>query len=94
MGWKIGDHITLRGTDAGHMQMEFIIIGTIENKRYPNTFMFRRDYLMESRKANGQPDRGHRMEHHRARRTAPPICAAREEHRRAFHQFRLRNPHA
>src|SRR5208283_3701291 len=23
MGWKIGDHITLRGTDAGHMQMDF-----------------------------------------------------------------------
>ena len=56
MGWKIGDHITLRGTDAGHMQMDFIIIGTIENKRYPNTFLFRRDYLMESRKANGLPD--------------------------------------
>jgi putative ABC transport system permease protein len=56
MGWKIGDHITMRGTDAGHMQMDFIIIGTIENKRYPNSFNFRRDYLMESRKANGQPD--------------------------------------
>jgi putative ABC transport system permease protein len=56
MGWKIGDHITLRGTDAGHMQLDFIIIGTIKNKRYPNSFNFRRDYLMESRKANGQPD--------------------------------------
>ncbi len=56
MGWKVGDHITLRGTDAGHMQMDFIIIGTIENKNYPNTFLFRRDYLMESRKANGLPD--------------------------------------
>jgi putative ABC transport system permease protein len=56
MGWKIGDHITLRGTDAGHMQMDFIIIGTIENNRYPNSFNFRRDYLMESRKANGLPD--------------------------------------
>ena len=56
MGWKLGDHITLRGTDAGHMQMEFIIIGTIENQRYPNTFLFRRDYQMESRKANGLPD--------------------------------------
>ena len=55
-GWKLGDHITLRGTDAGHMQMDFVIIGTIENKRYPNTFLFRRDYLMESRKAAGLPD--------------------------------------
>lgn len=56
MGWKVGDHIMLKGTDAGHMQMDFIIIGAIENKRYPNTFLFRRDYLMETRKANGMPD--------------------------------------
>ncbi len=35
MGWKVGDHITLRGTDAGHMQMDFIIIGTIENTALP-----------------------------------------------------------
>jgi putative ABC transport system permease protein len=56
MGWKIGDHITLRGTDAGHMQLDFNIIGTIDNAHYPNTFLFRRDYLMESRKANGLPD--------------------------------------
>lgn len=56
MGWKVGDHLTLRGTDTGHMQMDFIIVGTLENKRYPNTFLIRRDYLMESRKANGQPD--------------------------------------
>src|SRR5580658_5938515 len=56
MGWKIGDHITLRGTDVGHMQLEFIIVGTVENDRYPNTFLFRRDYFMEALKANGQPD--------------------------------------
>ena len=54
--WKVGDHITLRSTDAGHMQMDFIIVATMENKRYPNTFLIRRDYLMESRKANGLPD--------------------------------------
>jgi putative ABC transport system permease protein len=56
MGWKLGDHITLQGTDAGHLQMDFILNGLIENKRYPNTFLLRRDYLMETRKANGQPD--------------------------------------
>ncbi len=56
MGWKVGDHISLLGTDAGHMKMDFIIIGTIDNTRYPNTFLFRRDYLMESRKASGMPD--------------------------------------
>ena len=56
MGWKIGDHITLRGNDTGHMKLEFLIIGSIENDRYPNTFLFRRDYFMEALKANGQPD--------------------------------------
>jgi putative ABC transport system permease protein len=56
MGWKLGDHITLRGTDTGHMQMDFIITNTIDNERYPNTFLFRRDYLMEARKAAGEPD--------------------------------------
>jgi len=56
MGWKLGDHITLKGTDAGHMQMDFIITGVIESKRYPNTFLFRRDYLMETRKKYGMPD--------------------------------------
>jgi putative ABC transport system permease protein len=56
MGWKLGDHITLRGTDTGHLTMDFIIVGTIENQRYPNTFLIRRDYLMEARKANGDPD--------------------------------------
>jgi putative ABC transport system permease protein len=55
-GWKLGDHITLKGTDADHMQMDFIITGVIENKRYPNTFLFRRDYLMETRKKYGMPD--------------------------------------
>jgi len=55
-GWKIGDHITLEGNDAGHMQMDFVITGAIENKRYPNTFLFRRDYLMETRKKYGMPD--------------------------------------
>ncbi|HYL57933.1 MAG TPA: ABC transporter permease, partial [Candidatus Acidoferrales bacterium] len=55
-GWKIGQQLTLRGTDAGHMQMTFIVLGTIDSKHYPNTFLFRRDYLMESRKANGMGD--------------------------------------
>jgi putative ABC transport system permease protein len=55
-GWKIGQQITLRGTDSDHMQMTFIILGTIESKHYPNTFVFGRKYLMESRKANGLGD--------------------------------------
>lgn len=55
-GWKIGDHITLRGADADHMELSFVILGTMKSKRYPNTFLFRRDYLMASRKAYGLGD--------------------------------------
>ncbi len=55
-GWKIGDHITLRGADADHMELPFVILGTMRSKRYPNTFLFRRDYLMASRKAYGLGD--------------------------------------
>jgi len=40
-GWKIGDTITLRSTDADHMEMTFIIIGKMVSKRYPNTFLMR-----------------------------------------------------
>ena len=55
-GWKIGDTVTLRSTDANHMEMTFIIIGQISSKRYPNTFLMRRDYMMAARKAHGLPD--------------------------------------
>jgi putative ABC transport system permease protein len=54
--WKIGDTITLRSADADHMEMTFIIIGKISSKRYPNTFLMRRDYMMAARKAHGLPD--------------------------------------
>jgi len=55
-GWKKGDTITLRSTDADHMEMTFVIIGQISSKRYPNTFLMRRDYMMAARKAHGLPD--------------------------------------
>ncbi|MDB5108563.1 MAG: MacB-like periplasmic core domain protein [Candidatus Binatus sp.] len=55
-GWKIGDTITLRGTDADHMEMTFVITGNTQSKHYPNLFLFRRDYLMAARKAHGLPD--------------------------------------
>jgi len=55
-GWKIGDTVTLRGTDSDHMEMTFIILGQMRSKRYPNTFLMRRDYLMAARKAHGLPD--------------------------------------
>jgi len=54
-GWKIGQQIMLRGTDAGHLTLSFILVGEIPSKHYPNTFIFRRDYLEEVVKANGQP---------------------------------------
>jgi putative ABC transport system permease protein len=55
-GWKVGDTITLRSTDADHMEMTFLITGTMRSKRYPNTFLMRRDYMMAARKAHGMRD--------------------------------------
>ena len=55
-GWKIGDTVTLRSANADQMEMTFIIIGKISSKRYPNTFLMRRDYMMAARKAHGLPD--------------------------------------
>ncbi len=54
-GWKLGQQIMLRGTDAGHLILTFVLVGEIPSKHYPNTFIFRRDYLEEVLKANGQP---------------------------------------
>ena len=54
-GWKLGQQIMLRGTDAGHLTLTFVLAGEIPSKHYPNTFIFRRDYLEEVLKANGQP---------------------------------------
>jgi putative ABC transport system permease protein len=55
-GWKLGQQVTLRATDASGMQLTFVILGTMRSKHYPNSFLFRRDYLMESRKAHGLGD--------------------------------------
>jgi putative ABC transport system permease protein len=54
-GWKIGQPIILRGTGADHMELSFDIVGEIPSKHYPNTFVFRRDYLEDALKAHGQP---------------------------------------
>jgi putative ABC transport system permease protein len=55
-GWKLGQQITLRANDASGLEMTFIINGTMQSKHYPNTFLFRRDYMMEARKAHGLGD--------------------------------------
>jgi putative ABC transport system permease protein len=55
-GWKVGQVITLHGTDAGHLNLDFIILGTIKSKHYPNAFVIKRDYLMEAEKTAGYPD--------------------------------------
>jgi putative ABC transport system permease protein len=53
-GWKIGDQIILHGADAYRkMDLPFVIMGTIPSKRYPNAFVFRRDYFNQSLKAHG-----------------------------------------
>jgi putative ABC transport system permease protein len=54
-GWHVGQHVMLRGNDAGHMELTFLIAGEIPSKHYPNTFVFRRDYLEDALKAHGQP---------------------------------------
>jgi putative ABC transport system permease protein len=54
-GWRVGQHIMLRGNDADHMELTFLIAGEIPSKHYPNTFVFRRDYLEDALKAHGQP---------------------------------------
>jgi putative ABC transport system permease protein len=55
-GWKLGQQVTLRANDSSGMELTFIIRGIIQSKHYPNSFLFRRDYLMESRKAHGLGD--------------------------------------
>jgi putative ABC transport system permease protein len=56
-GWRIGQQITLHGNGADHMDLTFKIVGEIPSKHYPNTFVFRRDYLEDALKAHGQPVR-------------------------------------
>jgi putative ABC transport system permease protein len=52
-GWKIGQAVTLRGVDAGHLDLTFIIVGVIKSKHYPNVLTFRLDYLAEASRAGG-----------------------------------------
>ncbi|MGH7947857.1 MAG: ABC transporter permease [Candidatus Binataceae bacterium] len=53
--WKIGQQVTLRSADARSFDMTFNIVGEIPSERYPNVFLFRRDYFEERLKANGSP---------------------------------------
>jgi putative ABC transport system permease protein len=55
-GWKLGDQITLRGTGQPPMDLTFVIMGTIQSRHYPNTFLINRNYLMEALKAHGMGD--------------------------------------
>jgi putative ABC transport system permease protein len=57
-GWKIGDVVTLRG-DSNRLDIKFTMVGEIPASNYPNFFMFRRDYLVESEKAIGIPEEKH-----------------------------------
>ena len=51
-GWHLGQQITLRR--PGGLTMPFILTAEIPSHRYPNSFVFRRDYLDDSLKAIGQ----------------------------------------
>ncbi len=53
--WKIGQQVTLRSADARRFDMTFNIVGEVPSERYPNVFLFRRDYFEETLKANGSP---------------------------------------
>jgi putative ABC transport system permease protein len=46
-GWKLGDHITLRGT-IYPINVTLHIVGTLGDTAPPNFLMFRRDYLEEA----------------------------------------------
>jgi putative ABC transport system permease protein len=52
--WHTGEQITLRGADASHLDLTFVLLGVVPS-RYPNIFAFRRDYLEEARRAAGVP---------------------------------------
>ncbi len=54
--WKIGQLITLHGADARRLDLTFVLVGQMPSKRYPNLFLFRRDYLREALKAHGFRD--------------------------------------
>jgi putative ABC transport system permease protein len=51
--WHVGQLVSLRGVDSTGLDLDFIVLGEIPNRRYPNNFVFRRDYLKESWKAFG-----------------------------------------
>ncbi len=53
--WHAGQQVTLRGGDASHLELNFVILGTVASQRYPNIFAFRRDYLEEARREAGEP---------------------------------------
>ena len=55
-GWHPGQQVTLRGVGRDQLELNFIILGEMPSKRYPNVFAFRRDYLADARKAIGHSD--------------------------------------
>ena len=54
-GWHTGQQIMLRSKFNGaHVDMPFIIQGVTPDKTYPNAFVMRRDYLIDTLKEFGQ----------------------------------------
>ena len=55
-GWHMGQQVMLRDSAAGHMELNFVIGGITQSRRYPNNFTFSREYLEAARKARGIDD--------------------------------------
>lgn len=53
-GWHVGQQIMLRNTWNGHpVSMPFIIQAVVPDETYPNLFLLRRDYLIDTYKTVG-----------------------------------------
>jgi hypothetical protein len=49
----------LQSNGADHMELTFVVAGEIPSKHYPNTFVFRRDYLEPASRLQSWPRQCH-----------------------------------
>ena len=52
LGWKKGDRVVLVGTIPPYLKLEFHVVGITRASAYPNVFVFRLDYLLDSFRSN------------------------------------------
>jgi len=53
-GWTRGQRVALRSTVPPYAALEFDVVAITEAAAYPNIFVFRLDYLLETLRADGQ----------------------------------------